>query len=165
MKIAVLADLHDNLTTWGLISQQLKKLKIETIIFCGDLCSADVLEIIAKDVKGPIYLIDGNVADQEENKATAARLANVTHFVDLGEIELDSNKIAFVHQPVKVRELVKSRKYDYVFFGHTHQQSQDKSGRTTVVNPGTAGGMFQYPSYAIIDLAQAKVEFKKIILN
>jgi len=165
MKIAVLADLHDNLTAWNIVNKQLKKHGADALIICGDLCSADVLKIISKDFKGLIYLVDGNVADRKENKATAAKLANVTHFEDLGEIELDNKKIAFVHHPRKVKELIINKNYDYVFFGHTHQQSQEKVGNTIVVNPGTAGGMFQYPSYAVVDLIKAQVEFKQIILK
>ena len=162
MKIAVLSDLHDNYTSWQIILKQLKEQKITTLIFCGDLCYPGTLKRMAQEFGGHIHLVHGNVADFDSEKRTADLFNNVSHYDNLGQIELANKKIAFTHLPGKAEKLTKSELYDYIFFGHTHQQSQNKIGNSVLLNPGTAGGMFQYPSYAIIDLVKDKIEFKQV---
>ena len=49
--------------------------------------------------------------------------------------------------------------FDLVCHGHTHLKRWEKKGGTYILNPGTAGGMFQYPSIATIDLATMKCSF------
>jgi len=164
MRVAVLSDLHDNLTNWQIIAKQLKKEVIDVLLFCGDLCAPDTLKEMGQDFSKKIYLVHGNVADRQGERETAEQLNNAEHLGDLGELSLDNKKIAINHYPDQAKELAESGKYDYVFYGHNHSQNQEKIGDTILINPGTAGGMFEYPSYALVDLASGQVEFINITL-
>jgi len=163
MKIAVLADLHDNLTSWQIIAQQLKEKGVEAIFFCGDVAKFSTLQKICQDFSGNVYYVKGN-SDLEDSSQQAEKISNLHYFSEIGEIEIDGKQIAFVHSPQQANNLAYSQKYDYVLFGHAHVQVQQQVGKTILLNPGTAGGVFQYPSYAIINLVNKKVKFKRIIL-
>jgi len=164
MKIAILSDLHDNYTNWGLINKILDKEKIKIIIFCGDLCAPSMLKKMIKEFAGHIYMVYGNVADRELEKKVADQSDKVTHFGDLGEFELEGKKIAVTHYPDKSRKLVSSGRFDLICFGHNHLKTFEKIGKTYLLNPGTSGGMFQYPSFAIFDLKKMANEFKEVVL-
>ena len=144
------------------MEQQIQEEKVETIIFCGDLCYPGILKRMAPQFKGQIHLVHGNVADRDSEIKKAEMFEHVTHHGDVGEVELSGKKIAFTHKPDQAEELADISQFDYVFFGHTHHQSQTTVGKTVLLNPGTAGGMFQYPSYAIIDLSSDQIEFKQV---
>jgi hypothetical protein len=162
MKIAVLSDLHDNYADWQLIHKILENEKIKTLIFCGDLAAPSMLKKMIGEYNGHIYLVYGNVADRTTEKQFADESIKVTHFGDLAEFELAGKKIALTHFPNEARQLASAGRFDLVCYGHTHLKNFEKIKNTFLLNPGTAGGMFQYPSFAIFDLATMKNEFREI---
>jgi hypothetical protein len=164
MKIAILSDLHDNYTNWGLINKILKQEKINKLIFCGDLCAPSMLKKMMEEFEGKIYMVWGNVADRELEKKVADESNKVHHFGDLAEFKLGDKKIALTHYPDKARELASAGRFDLICFGHNHLKTFEKIGQTYLLNPGTAGGMFQYPSFAIFNLGKMTNEFKEITL-
>ncbi|MDZ7798917.1 MAG: YfcE family phosphodiesterase [Patescibacteria group bacterium] len=164
MKIAILSDLHDNYKSWQIINKNLKEGEIKTIFFCGDLAAPSMLKKMIEEFEGKIYMVYGNVADQETEKELADKSDKVNHYGDLAEFELNGKKIAMIHFSDKAKELASSHKYDLVCFGHNHAKSFEKNGDTYLLNPGTAGGMFQYPSFAIFDLENMTNKFKDITL-
>jgi len=164
MKIAVLSDLHDNYNNWRLINEQLKEKGVKTLLFCGDLAAPSMLKKMIDEFNGHIHIIYGNVADRELEKKLAEESDKVTHYGDLAEFELAGKKIAMVHKPDTAKKLAETKKYDLVCFGHNHMKSFEKIDSTYLLNPGTAGGMFQYPSFAIFNLDNMTNEFEEIIL-
>jgi len=164
MKVAVLSDLHDNYNDWQLVNEILKEKEIKTIFFCGDLAAPSMLKKMMEEFEGKIYMIWGNVADRELEKKVADESEKVKHFGDLAEFEFEGRKIALTHYPGKARELVSAGRFDLVCFGHNHLKTFEKIGNTYLLNPGTAGGMFQYPSFAIFDLEKMTNEFQEVIL-
>lgn len=164
MKTAVLSDLHDNYNNWQLINENLKTKGIKTIFFCGDLAAPSMLIKMIEEFEGKMYFVYGNVADRETEKEFASKSENVEHFGDLAEFELEGKKIALIHFPDKAKKLAESGKYDLVCFGHSHTKLFEKIGETYLLNPGTAGGMFQYPSYALFDLKNMTNQFEEITL-
>lgn len=164
MKVAVLSDLHDNYNNWQLINENLKTKGIKTIFFCGDLAAPSMLKKMIEEFAGQIHIVFGNVADRETEKEFADKSDKVIHYGDLAEFELAGKKIALVHFPEKAKGLAGSGKFDLVCFGHNHFKSYQKIGETYFLNPGTAAGMFQYPSYAIFDLSNMTNHFEEIVL-
>lgn len=152
MEVAVISDLHDNVVGWQIIAKELAKRNITTLINCGDTCSPVMLQTIAKSFPGDIHTVFGNVADRERESQRVKELPNVTHYGDQADFTLDGKKIAVTHLPAQAKKLVESGAYDLVCHGHDHLKRQTKIGNTLLVDPGTAGGMFQYPSFAIVDL-------------
>ncbi len=104
---------------------------------------------------------------------------------DLSRTALDENvshrvaniKIAFVHRPDKVEELAETGNYNFIFYGHTHkpwikiapddcrrEYSRRQSSGSVIANPGTLGGVFTFPTFAILDTETGKLELKKLYL-
>jgi hypothetical protein len=85
-------------------------------------------------------------------------------------------KIAFVHKPDKTEELAQTGQYSFVFYGHTHKPwvrmvpedsplgaSQGKSsGAVLVANPGTFGGVFTSPTYAVLDTTTGQLALHRL---
>lgn len=162
MVIAVISDLHDNTAAWQILLRAFSAMKIETIINCGDTCAPAMLKEMAATFPGRIHTIFGNVADRKLEAEVMLDLPNVTHYGDQGELTLDGRKIFFTHKPKEAEQAVKSGKYDLVCYGHTHLKRWEKIGESYILNPGTAGGMFQYPSFATVDLQTLDQQFHEL---
>jgi len=152
MKIAVLSDIHDNI--WNL-EQLLPTLKdTSVLIFCGDLCAPFTLEMLASGFPGPVHATFGNNdGDIFLLHRTAARHSNVTLAAPFGEVEVEGQRLAFVHYPQFGEGLAALGHYDAVFIGHSHQPEVRTVGRTLLANPGEVMGRFGEPGYGIYDTA------------
>lgn len=164
MHIAVISDLHDNVANWQLINAFLAEEQIMMLINCGDTAAPAMLQEIAKTFSGEIHTVFGNVADRELEATVAKSLPNVHHYGDHGEFLVAGKKLGINHFPDVAERDAKSGKYDLVCFGHTHLKRWEKIGETLLLNPGTAAGMFQYPSFAVIDVVNMTCNFEDIRL-
>lgn len=159
MSIAVMSDLHDNVAAWKSIAQYLAAEHIETLINCGDTCAPAMLQKMSEDFSGTIHTVFGNVADRELEKSVAKELSNVKHYGDAGDCMIEDKKIFFNHFPNVAEQAAASGDYQLVCHGHTHLKRWEPAGLATILNPGTAGGMFQYPSFATVDLQTMTCKF------
>ena len=73
-------------------------------------------------------------------------------------------KIFFNHFPAVAEKMADDGGFDLVCHGHDHLKRWEKKNATYILNPGTAGGMFQYPSFAIVDLATMTHQFIEVTL-
>jgi len=165
MKVAIVADSHDNLATMTKAFSWLVKEKIELVLHCGDVCSPSMLKEMSKIFPGEIHLIFGNVDGDPFSMLKAERdgqLPNVKFYGQTGELEIDGKKIAFGHTPLLAQGLAASNKYDLVFYGHTHQPWEEKRGACRMVNPGTLSGMFSKATFAIYDTTTDQLELKLV---
>lgn len=152
MTIAVMSDLHDNVADWQMIVQVLADKKISTLINCGDTCAPAMLKEMSQTFNGDIHTVFGNVADREQETALAEELKNVIHHGERGGVNMAGKRIGFNHFPAVAEAMARSGEFDLVCHGHTHLKRWEKIGECYILNPGTAGGMFQYPSIALVDL-------------
>lgn len=158
MKIAVLSDIHDHIwnleKALGVIEQE----NCESIIYCGDFCAPFIPPyLIATGM--PVYACFGNndedqgmIYEKSEGKIKFWPLAD-----EFGEIEIDSQKIAFCHYPKLGQLLAASNEYQAVFHGHTHKAYQKTIGNTVLANPGAVCGIISgrpgSASFGIYDTA------------
>jgi len=90
--------------------------------------------------------------------------------------------LAFAHKPGKAKELAGYRdgrgkpQYNFVFYGHTHKPwiklapedsplgafQGGSSGGAIMANPGTLGGVFTSPTFAVLDTDSGRLELKKL---
>lgn len=162
MKIAIVADTHDNLANTKRAIGWIKKEKIKTIIHCGDIFKPETIKEILKIFKGKIYLIFSS-ADADFSRIPSdsfKKLPRVKIYEEFGDLKKDGKKIAFCHFPEIAEELVKRQKYDIVFYGHTHKPWLKKIGKTRLVNPGNIAGMFYKSTFATYDTKTDKLELK-----
>lgn len=163
MKIAIIADTHDNLATLGKAIEWLNKNEIKQMIHCGDVCAPGVLEKLSQMFKGKIHLVFGNVDGDKYSMMKMKeeeKLPNVTIYGDFGEIEFAGKKIAFVHKLFPGQIETGTSKYDLVFYGHSHQPWEEKIGNCRLVNPGTLAGLFYKATFAVYDTKEDKLELK-----
>lgn len=161
MKIAIISDSHDNIVNLDKFLNWSKDNQIEKIIHCGDLCAPGTLKnVLALKFSGEIYLIHGNVSDRELLPRVAKEFSNVKFCGDSGELKIDGKKIAFTHYLEEAKKLAETKKYDLVFYGHTHQPWEEKSKTIKLVNPGTLAGMFNRATFATYDTINDKLELR-----
>lgn len=169
MKIAILSDSHDHVEQFKKAISQIQG--TDALIFCGDLVAPSMLMLLCEAYKKPIHLTFGNCDGDEcamMDYVSHAPAKHARYHKPFGELELGGKKIAFVHYPPLALGLASSEKYDAVFYGHSHNKSEDKIGDALFINPGTVGGMFtpvdgeKPATYAIYDTDYNSVEFKEV---
>ena len=165
MKIAIISDTHDNLTTLEKAVLLMNKNGIEEIIHCGDICSSYTLEQLAKKFPGKIHVVfgnvDGDVFSISQHKAMGD-LPNVILYGEIGELELGGVKIAFAHSPKIAKALAASGKYNIVFYGHTHRPWEETINLTRLINPGNLSNLLYKASFAAYDFSTGKLELKTL---
>ncbi|MFA5075983.1 MAG: YfcE family phosphodiesterase [Patescibacteria group bacterium] len=165
MSIAIMSDSHDNLPNINEALKIINQAQIQTIIHCGDVCSAEVTRYISKHFTGQIHLIAGNVAGDHAKKIKRYRLKNVTFYNQTGTIKIANKTIGFAHQPAEAKQLAATGGYDLVFYGHTHRPWEETIGQTRLVNPGTLAGLFARPTFAIYNPTTNQLELKILYTN
>ncbi|NMC51927.1 metallophosphoesterase family protein [Candidatus Kuenenbacteria bacterium] len=160
MFIAIISDLHDNLTNLKKFLAFAKENHIKQLIICGDTCAPSTLREIAKKFNSQIHVVFGNVCDRENEPKVVKEFTHITHYGDLAELKIDNKKIALTHYPDIAKELAATQKYDFVFYGHNHKPWIEQVGRTTLANPGTLAGMFSKATFAIWNTETNKLELK-----
>lgn len=147
MKITIMSDLHDNEAYLQAFINYCQKEKIETVLCCGDVTNDETLTLL-NNSKLPIYLIKGN-ADVFTDTIFSS-LKNITYLGRTGEVILDGKKIGLCHEPFFIDKML-VKKYDIIFYGHTHKPWIESRGKTQLVNPGTLGGVFTPSTFAVWD--------------
>ncbi len=159
MRIAILSDSHDNVANLEKIIAWLNQEKISIMIHAGDVAAPGVLiKVLGPKFPGQIHLINGNVGDPELLGELAKGFANVKYYGHEGELEIDGQRIALTHFPERAEELARTGKYDLAVFGHSHQAEIKKIGQTLLLNPGTSGGLFAEPTFALYDTEKREGE-------
>jgi putative phosphoesterase len=154
MKIAILADIHDNEVRLAEALRITRKEKIGIGICCGDIARLETLQIMAKSFT-KLYVALGNM-DHNLKMQTELFPDNVFADSKIQKTKISGKTIAIVHHDYIAREIAKENKYDIVFFGHTHTPWEKKIGDTTILNPGEISGQFGPASFAIYDLSTMK---------
>ena len=161
MLIAIISDVHNNEVNLKKVLDHCRNNSVEEIICCGDLASKDTLDFLCANFSGPIYYVFGNMdGGQLRELEGVDEYKNVQIFRDFGEIKIEEIKIAFTHYPATAKDLAQSKKYDFVFHGHTHKPWTEKISETTILNPGNVAGEIYLPTFAIWDTE--KDDFKLI---
>lgn len=192
MKIAIISDIHNNITNLKKVLDYCRNNNIEKIICCGDLASIETLDFLNDKFGGEIYYCFGNMDDGQMNQTfspaqgeisqsdreVGAKYKNTWIFRDFGDAEFRSSaskkyKVAFTHYPEAARELCQSRKetssprdksgkYDFVFYGHTHKPWEKTIGKCKMLNPGNVAGEIYPPTFAVWNTDNDKFELIRI---
>ena len=165
MKVAVIADIHDNLYALDIFFESIAKEsaenKIEAIICCGDVTNEETLEQLSIKFAGTIYLIRGNGEIYSETEENLNKYKNIKYLGRYGVLELGNYKIGTCHEPIFMKDLFeKEKNIRFIFYGHTHKPWLSMKNKATLINPGTLGGVFQKSSFAIWDSDDGQVKLK-----
>jgi putative phosphoesterase len=160
MRIGILSDTHDNVSNLLKAKRLFRGEGISTLIHCGDMTSASTArQMIDFDV---IY-VNGNMDDADAVNDTLWMLNNnceTPGLVYTGKIGGVNIAATHGHLQGKLDQLLRWRRYDFVFHGHTHRQRDETIGKTRVINPGALGGARYGPrTVCILDLDSREVQF------
>jgi hypothetical protein len=150
MRIAVIADIHDNI--WALADVLGRLSGCDELLCLGDLCAPFTMTAIAEGFRGPVHVVWGNNdGDRLLITRNADKAGNVTLHGDLAELELGGRSIAITHYPQVGKALAASGLYDLACYAHNHKRDVTWVGKALLLNPGEVMGRFGVRSFAEYD--------------
>ena len=163
MLIAVLSDIHDNISNLLAALALAEQQGCSHLLVTGDLATLSTLRTLREEWEHGIDLVFGN---NEWNRAEHLRMAeqfhHCRHHGDTADITLDGRHIFLTHYPHIAEQAMQSGEYDAVFYGHTHRAElrQGKSG--IIANPGEIDGVRRPPSFAVYNTANNSLTFPPV---
>jgi putative phosphoesterase len=156
MQIGILSDTHSRYPTVEKALKLLQERKINVVLHCGDIEDADTVWLFQGFTA---HFVFGNCDTERLSLRQAIHGIGETLHEPFGQVELEGVKIAFVHGDDEhlLRQLKHSGRFDFLFYGHTHQAKEQVRGRTRVINPG-ALHRARPKTFAVLDLATGAVE-------
>ena len=149
MKIGVISDTHDRLTSFRKAISLFKRMNVDAIFHAGDYIAPFAAKIISPDVLTiPTYCVYGN--NDGERDGLKAVLPNL---IDGPLVtSLAGRKIVMGH----FVDWLKPEVYadaDLVITGHTHEVVNEQKDNTLFLNPGECCGyLTEKSTVAIVDL-------------
>jgi uncharacterized protein len=144
MKIGVLSDTHDYLPSVRKAIRIFQERQVGLLIHGGDWVAPFVPRFIKElkpSLQCPIKSVFGNNDGDiylmlEMNRALGW---GIEFCKEILELEADGRRIAVYHgtEPLITDALIRCRRYDAVFTGHTHLAVNDIADGTLHLNPGT----------------------------
>ncbi|HEY7308530.1 MAG TPA: metallophosphoesterase family protein [Gemmataceae bacterium] len=156
MRIGIVSDTHGNRLMVNLALAELRQRGIATVLHCGDI---DDVETVALFRGFTMHFVFGNCdLDKEELRAAMIDIGATLHD-HFGSVELEGVKLAFLHGDDQrmLRDVERSGYYDFLFYGHTHQAEEHRSGPTRIINPG-ALHRARPKTFVVLDLNSREVE-------
>jgi putative phosphoesterase len=161
MKLGILSDTHNNIPNLLKALHLFKDEGVSQLLHCGDM--ADMLT--ARQMAGfDVIYVNGNTDSSAEAVSHTVWTLNPRNEIpgDVFTGELDGVKIAATHGHLagKLDKLIRSRRYKYVFHGHTHRKRDEMVSNTRVINPGALGGARYEPrTVCVVNLKNNEVRF------
>jgi hypothetical protein len=156
LSLGVISDTHGNLLRTRQAMRIFREFGVERIIHCGDVGAAAVLSQFAGI---PVDFVLGNCDGSEADDRGVLAPDRVTCHGLFGHMELEGQKIAFMHSHDQLRfdREVSSGQWDMLCYGHTHKAALWMGcDRTIVLNPGALHRVAT-PSVAIVQLPERDV--------
>ena len=156
MKIAILSDTHSRYPTVEKALDLLRERKINRVLHCGDIDDVDTVALF-KDV--PTHFVFGNCDYDRTGLRRAMKEIGATLHEPFGDLELEGVKIAWIHgdDARMLAEVEQSGHFDFLFYGHTHQAKEHRTGPTRVINPG-ALQRARVKTCVVLDLKRGQLE-------
>ena len=156
MRIGIVSDTHGGHPTVRLAVAELRERGITTVLHCGDI---DEAETVALFRGFTAHFVFGNCDGDKASLREAMTDIGATLHDHFGDVELEGVKLAFLHghEQNMMRDVERSGHYDFLFYGHTHQAEEHRTGPTRVINPG-ALHRAKPKTFIVLDLASGEVE-------
>ncbi|HOZ36234.1 MAG TPA: YfcE family phosphodiesterase [bacterium] len=158
MRVAIISDLHDNLTNLEKFLSWAKNHQVKKLLILGDTGSTATIKVIAANFTRPIFLILGN-ADYP-NVNLLKKFTHLKIYHNLAKLNIAHKKIVLTHHPKDAKNLAATNQYNFIFYGHNHKPWIEQINKTILANPGTLAGMFTKATFAVWDTTTNKLELK-----
>ncbi len=159
MLVGVISDTHDVLPGIDRAVEVFRREGVEHVIHLGDYVAPFSLLRLLDQLDGVRF--NGVFGNNDGEKPGLLRIAEKhgSWISDQGlEVEVGGRRVLLLHgfgSPDNTRRIVyalaSSRKWDAVLYGHTHQPDVRYIRGVLVLNPGTASGILNSASVAILD--------------
>lgn len=170
MLLAIISDTHDNLANLDKFLVFAKKTGIGALIHCGDVAAAQTLEYMARRFPGPIFVSEGNM-DQDYKLRDSAKISGrISYFQEFGSAPIGGLNIGFCHHKETAISFCKDakkgcvrfpgKKFDFVFYGHTHKPWLETINGAILANPGNLAGILYKSTFAVLDTGTKKLDLK-----
>jgi putative phosphoesterase len=145
MLIGILSDTHDQVLRTRVAVAVLVARGAEALVHCGDLTGPDV---VFECTGLPAYFVFGNCDYDRAGLSKAIEQIGATCLERGGLISLGGRRLGVTHgdSEQEIRRLALLEP-DYLFSGHTHQQSDIQRGPTRWINPGA---LHRAPSWTVV---------------
>jgi putative phosphoesterase len=155
MKIAIVSDTHSKQSTVRAALDLAARQRVELILHCGDIADDDTVRLFPAHT----VFVFGNCDYQRDDIEQAVADIGATLQQPFGHVEPLGKQIGFVHgdDHQLLRDLEHADAFDYLFYGHTHQAEQHRTGKTRVINPG-ALYRTAVKTFTILDVAADTIE-------
>lgn len=159
MILAVMSDTHDNIWNTRKALKFIQERGAEAIIHCGDFIAPFMLKEL-DHAQIPVHGVFGNNDGDQYllTKLSMTEFSNITLYGLMGELELPDFRVAFTHYRTVADGLAASGGFNLVCFGHSHEASLEKAGKTDLLNPGEVMGKDGSPGFYLIDTSTRKYE-------
>ena len=159
MKIGVISDTHDRLTTFRRAVAMLKRLKVDAVVHGGDYVAPFAAQLIGQDnLPMPLYCIYGNNDGERAGlKAVLPNLVDGPLRVELGQ------RTIVVHHFIDWLTPQDIEGADAVITGHTHEVVNEQRDGIFYLNPGECcGWLTDRCTIAVLDLVEVKAEIVEV---
>ena len=160
MKIAIIADIHDNIANLEKVISWCRSQNIKEMICAGDVTNSETLKILAKEF-AIVHLIRGNMDIYEQGEEQ--KYPNIKFYGRSGVAEIAGQRVGICHEPAFINGLL-NKNCDLIFYGHTHKPWMEEKKGVKIINPGTLGAVFQRASFAVWDPDNGKIDLNLVEL-
>ena len=163
MRIGVLSDSHDNLTTLRRAVEVFLAHDVESLIHAGDFCSPFTLPEFKPLADRGLKMLAVFGNNDGDRALLVRRGGDFCSFTDgARSFELGGRKIVVMHYPDLSQDLFALGTYDLVIYGHDHKVRVE-GGMKKLLNPGTSSGyLADAPTVALVDTGSMNVEIVKL---
>ena len=157
MKIGIISDSHDHLEHIRKSTDIFMQKNVGFVLHLGDFISPNAIKAF-RGIK-LVAIFGNNDGDRfrliKECNASGGEIKG-----DYYEFQQDGLKIACYHgtEPEIRNALVNCGKYDLIITGHTHTYEDRTTGKTRLLNPGTAHGFGDKATIMVFDTVSREAE-------
>jgi putative phosphoesterase len=159
MKIAILSDTHSKQSTVHAALAAAARRSVELILHCGDIADDDTVRLFPAHT----IFVYGNCDARRGDIERAVGDIGATIQDPWAHVERAGKQIAFTHGDSRqlLHDLEVSDTFDFLFYGHTHQAEEHRTGKTRVINPG-ALYRAAVKTFAVLDVESGELRSASI---
>jgi uncharacterized protein len=158
VKIGVMADTHDRVPAIADLLERFSSKGVSMVMHAGDYCAPFSLAPFHQRGMALLGVFGRNDGDRETLAAYAARGMGTEIYESPHSFEVGGKRILLVHEISEVNPR-SIEAHDFVIHGSSHLQSEKRTGKTLVINPGEACGWIHGKcTAAILDTDSGEVE-------
>ncbi|AEH07397.1 MJ0936 family phosphodiesterase [Methanothermococcus okinawensis] len=161
MKIGIISDTHDYLPNIRKAVDIFNNKNVDIVVHCGDFVSLFVIKEFERLNARIVATYGNNDGERTKLKEWLKELNEENEIDDYLSFEADSLKFFVLHGTNNeiLDAVIKSKNYDVVIYGHTHERLFKEIDNVLVINPGECCGYLSgIATIGILDTVSKKYE-------